>query len=674
MGAKEAATIESQIEGETATCAMTEKSPVKLNARVRVYADTYWPDNSSLPKRKRQSDIIKKCWVITPISIPERLLTENYGVPIIDADILAREVVQPGTKAHSQIVRHFGEDVLLKDGTRQLDRKRLGDIIFRDAAKRKTLNGIVHPAVRRAMLTSVIKCCQPLEIHGECRCGLLVGVMLPVSTQDLTPFSSYDIQLQRLMNRDKIPITSAQDRLAAQMPLKEKVSYADRILDNSAGPEELRQQVGELVRSLQSEAGWTWRLSWLVPPIGLVFAGWRLIHKALTDKKVKPLYLISIVGMIRYQAVRSLSPFSSPPFGISIAWQPKKPTAMFYLIPLYHRFEPGIDFPHYSDLQHEASKLTWEGLYPQPCHDMVRKALSPSPGETRRVLDLANSFSMTEFKQVHDINAGLSQFHGMYDLIHCRYTGQGVSPVLLYCTLSDISQFADHRKSMIDSVKCLKPGGVIIYIDITEMIKEDLGSAYNPAVSSNLDGAWHQRMYFLIQCGSEKLGNDQKRALGDVAMGFWDIEGCDPTNCGGIEMMIPMGHWITYRDTEEANRLKAVTEAWTNVVGKVHYHLEKPLKAAGRSDKDIELLFKKIDEVIWGQAPGGAAGTTETLEMPHPCSTRSITGIPDGEFEFLRVYYDKNQWRERIEALRATQTPDMIALATVEGYDMIENL
>ncbi|PVF97734.1 CoaE-domain-containing protein [Serendipita vermifera] len=215
-------------------------------------------------------------------STVSRILSENYGIPIIDADILAREVVQPGTKAHSQIVRHFGEDVLLKDGTRQLDRKRLGDIVFRDAAKRKTLNGIVHPAVRRAMLTSVIKC----WLRGESICVLDVPLLIEANLWKfmgsvVVVYCSYDIQLQRLMDRDKIPITSAQDRLAAQMPLKEKVSYADRILDNSAGPAELKQQVGELVRSLQYEAGWTWRLSWLVPPIGLVLAGWSLVRRAL---------------------------------------------------------------------------------------------------------------------------------------------------------------------------------------------------------------------------------------------------------------------------------------------------------------------------------------------------------------------------------------------------------
>jgi hypothetical protein len=115
---------------------------------------------------------------------------------------------------------------------------------------------------------------------------------------------------------------------------------------------------------------------------------------------------------------------------------------------------------------------------------------------------------------------------------------------------------------MVDAVKCLKPGGVIIFIDVTEMVTEDLNSAYPMATSSNLDGSWHQRMYFskriraaewmctdflcpVIQCGSAKLGNDLARALQDVAMGFWDIEGIDPADCGGIEMMAPMGHWVT---------------------------------------------------------------------------------------------------------------------------------
>jgi len=93
---------------------------------------------------------------------------------VVDADVLAREVVQPGTRAHAQIVQYFGEEVLLKDGSRELDRKRLGDIVFRSDEKRKVLNGIVHPAVRRAMFFSVVKC----WLQGERVCILDVPLLI----------------------------------------------------------------------------------------------------------------------------------------------------------------------------------------------------------------------------------------------------------------------------------------------------------------------------------------------------------------------------------------------------------------------------------------------------------------------------------------------------------------
>jgi dephospho-CoA kinase len=83
-------------------------------------------------------------------------LLRERSVPVIDADVLAREVVAPGTSGLRAIVSQFGAGVLLPDGT--LDRKKLGGIIFRDATKRKVLNGIVHPAVRRAMLRDVVRC------------------------------------------------------------------------------------------------------------------------------------------------------------------------------------------------------------------------------------------------------------------------------------------------------------------------------------------------------------------------------------------------------------------------------------------------------------------------------------------------------------------------------------
>ena len=80
----------------------------------------------------------------------------SHHIPIIDADLLAREVVQPGTSGYKQIVSYFGPDILAPDGS--LDRPKLGHIVFNDETKRKRLNSIVHPAVRKAMVWGVVKC------------------------------------------------------------------------------------------------------------------------------------------------------------------------------------------------------------------------------------------------------------------------------------------------------------------------------------------------------------------------------------------------------------------------------------------------------------------------------------------------------------------------------------
>ena len=83
-------------------------------------------------------------------------LLRAHNVPVVDADVLARKVVEPGTPALTAIVRAFGPEVLIPDGT--LDRPKLGRIVFADEAKRKQLNAIVHPAVRRAMFWSILRC------------------------------------------------------------------------------------------------------------------------------------------------------------------------------------------------------------------------------------------------------------------------------------------------------------------------------------------------------------------------------------------------------------------------------------------------------------------------------------------------------------------------------------
>jgi dephospho-CoA kinase len=94
------------------------------------------------------------------------------GIPIIDADVLARDVVRPGTRTLNKIVSAFGPNVLKEDGT--LDRPKLGSIVFQDEEQRRKLNAIVHPAVRWAMALSVVK----LWLRGERVCVLDVPLLI----------------------------------------------------------------------------------------------------------------------------------------------------------------------------------------------------------------------------------------------------------------------------------------------------------------------------------------------------------------------------------------------------------------------------------------------------------------------------------------------------------------
>lgn len=79
---------------------------------------------------------------------------KSYGLPVVDADLIAREIVEPGSPVLEKIAEHFGEDILLADGT--LNRPKLGSIVFNDESQRKVLNGLTHPAIGRKILWSVV--------------------------------------------------------------------------------------------------------------------------------------------------------------------------------------------------------------------------------------------------------------------------------------------------------------------------------------------------------------------------------------------------------------------------------------------------------------------------------------------------------------------------------------
>lgn len=174
----------------------------------------------------------------------------ELGCQVLDADLTAREVVAKGTVGLAAIVREFGVSVLTDDG--DLDRKKLGVIVFADREKRELLNSIVHPLVfeaqdkwirdaksREPEGIAVIDAALMIESGGYKRFNKLIVVWCESA-----------IQLERLMKRDGLSEADARTRIAAQMPQDEKKRYADYLIDTSGGFEITREQTAEVVRQI----------------------------------------------------------------------------------------------------------------------------------------------------------------------------------------------------------------------------------------------------------------------------------------------------------------------------------------------------------------------------------------------------------------------------------------
>lgn len=172
------------------------------------------------------------------------------GAQIIDADILAREVVEPEKPSWQEIVDFFGKNILLPNG--HIDRKKLGAMVFQDPVKREALNRIVHPRVleeenrlyrdlrsRYPDAVIIIDAALLIEAGYSKRLSKLIVVYVDAQTQ-----------LQRLMARDGISAEEAWSRIHSQMPLIEKVKYADYVVDNRGSLEETRRQVEEIYQKL----------------------------------------------------------------------------------------------------------------------------------------------------------------------------------------------------------------------------------------------------------------------------------------------------------------------------------------------------------------------------------------------------------------------------------------
>ena len=179
-----------------------------------------------------------------------KMLAE-LGMPVVDADELARTVVAVGSPALNEIARAFGPHILLPDGS--LDRKKLGALVFADEERRKELNAITHPRI--AQLCQAELATLASAGHGSAiyEAALIVENKIHESLAGLIVVAvSEEEQLARLRARDQLSEEAARERLASQAPLAEKLAAADHVIDNSGSLSETRAQVEALYENLKS--------------------------------------------------------------------------------------------------------------------------------------------------------------------------------------------------------------------------------------------------------------------------------------------------------------------------------------------------------------------------------------------------------------------------------------
>jgi dephospho-CoA kinase len=169
---------------------------------------------------------------------------KEWGVFVIDADKVAREVIEPGTKAWQELVVYFGKEILNEDRT--INRRKLGQIVFGNYEKLSILNEITHPPLLKEIRDRIEKFEQQ---YGEK--GVLVldaPLLLEMNMEDWVDqvwlvVVDKETQVQRVMKRDGITREEALERIEAQMPTSEKMKYAHVIINNTETEEQMRNQL-----------------------------------------------------------------------------------------------------------------------------------------------------------------------------------------------------------------------------------------------------------------------------------------------------------------------------------------------------------------------------------------------------------------------------------------------
>jgi dephospho-CoA kinase len=177
-------------------------------------------------------------------------LLEKRGAVVFDADLLAREAVEPGTPGHAAVIERFGADVLAPGG--ELDREALASIVFADPAARRDLEQIVHPEVRRLFA-------EGSEAYRDTDRVVVFSAPLLVETGMHTAFevlvvvsATVATQIERLMRQRGMSEPSIRARIDAQAPLEDKAAAADFLVDNEGSLDELESQVERLWNDLST--------------------------------------------------------------------------------------------------------------------------------------------------------------------------------------------------------------------------------------------------------------------------------------------------------------------------------------------------------------------------------------------------------------------------------------
>ena len=173
-------------------------------------------------------------------------LAKTYQLPILDADVYAREAVKPNSPILQAIVARYGDRLILPDGS--LNRSALGEIIFRDEREKKWLESKIHPYVRDRFIEQLQQLDSKIVV-------LAIPLLFEVKMTDFVTeiwvvYCNEQTQLERLQKRNNLTLEQARIRIANQLPLAEKVAQADVVLDNNSNQSSLFAQIDRAITAV----------------------------------------------------------------------------------------------------------------------------------------------------------------------------------------------------------------------------------------------------------------------------------------------------------------------------------------------------------------------------------------------------------------------------------------